>query len=192
MARADVCVAQGDLPGTDDERAVMDLNGYLDSARRAVDVARLAAIELGLDEEKIAELLSGTLRECGVDVPEGLSLESIYPYLDKLPAYGDEEQRALSWVSGVGVDKSNVVIPDGTRRIGRYRFYYNSPYNRIEVPSSVVEIGENAFLRITSSQSQTVVAFEGRSCDEIKAMSGFPWGARWTSFLGSDGSITVR
>ena len=43
----------------------MDLNGYLGSARRAVDAARFAAIELGLDEEKMVELLSGTFRACG-------------------------------------------------------------------------------------------------------------------------------
>ena len=126
----------------------MDLNSYLDSARRAVDAARLASIELGLDEEKMVELLSGTLRECGVEVPGGLSLKEALGYLDALPDV-DEGFRISSdfermWIN-TPIDPASVFeIPRGIKRIGKYAF---SQFNagKIIVPDGVEEICDGAF-----------------------------------------------
>lgn len=167
------------------------MNGYLEAARAAREAARLAAIEVGLDEEKMVELLGGTLREIGVDVPEGLALNEALVYLEHVPAYDEETKRAVSYFSGIDVDPSAIVIPDGTKRIGDWRFYYLN-YPHFTIPASVVEIGENAFSRASSSTSTRTFFFKGRTPDEIRAMSGFPWGARHSIFYGHNGSITIN
>lgn len=64
--------------------------------------------------------------------------------------------------------------------IGSDVFWNCSALSTVTIPSSVTRIDENAFYNCSSL---TDVTFNGKTLEEIQAMSNYPWGITDTSVI---------
>ena len=97
---------------------------------------------------------------------------------------------------------SEVIIPNGIEKLGKYAFGWCDSLTSIEIPDSVTEIEAEAFCDCRELTSLTIpasvtkigwdafgwcsnlknVTFKGKTLDEVRSMLGYPWGIRPENF----------
>ena len=75
---------------------------------------------------------------------------------------------------------TSVSIPDSVKNIRSWAFYDCTSLASISIPDSVKNIGGGAFGGCTSLES---LVFKGKTIDEVKAMSSYPWGIKNKSVI---------
>ena len=75
---------------------------------------------------------------------------------------------------------TSINIPNSVYSIGRETFFGCNSLTSINIPNSVSSIGYYAFY---SCESLSSVIFEGKTNEQVIAMSNFPWGINNTSLI---------
>lgn len=82
----------------------------------------------------------------------------------------------------------DVQMQEGVSSIGSRCFYDCRALKVLDVPSSVVSIGYNAFATNSSPYSQGLdsVLFRGKTPEQVSAMENYPWGIRNTDAISAE------
>lgn len=77
----------------------------------------------------------------------------------------------------------SVVIPDSVASVGEVAFAYCTKLTDVTVGFGVDSIGPNAFAECSSLER---VTFRGKSLDEVRGMTNYPWGITDTGIIKAD------
>ena len=75
---------------------------------------------------------------------------------------------------------TSMMIHDSVISIGNYAFWGCRKLKRIMIPGSVANLGNSAFY---GCSELTNVVFKGKTLDEVKKMTDYPWGIKDTSII---------
>ena len=196
-------------PIGDDSGLIGQLSAELSAKQDALTEQQISAIDSVVDERKTIFTINGQ-GEVAVDVVGELSSSHIpaQGYLLRGVRIGTAVTSiANSTFSTKAIDtltipntvkhigdfafvdchelRGTLVIPDGVETIGEYAFAEANNLDTIEIPSSVKTIGRQALLA-----SAPRIIFKGRTIEEVKAMSNYPWGTELPEIDNTD-RVTV-